>query len=132
MGRSIGFMLGHEFSGIKDGVKVDFAFSVKGGHERKRMASDFIPVSKMVDAYVFGELNMQKEHAFEDRAEWKDLYDLYWMGRLYPKEFRIGDKEKFRFALDRLSVPKTADSFIPVQKRMNWSEIIETMRLLSA
>ncbi len=131
MSRSIGFLLNYEFEGVKDAVKVDFAFSINGAYGRKQMASDFLPVSKLVNVYALMELNMQKEHAFEDRIEWKDIYDLYWMNKLYPNEFKIRDKDRFRAALNRLNVPKTANSFIPVQKRTNWAQVIETMRLLS-
>ncbi len=131
MRHSIGFLLSYEFEGIKDVVKVDFAFSIKGAYERKQMVSDFLPISKLVNVYTLRELNLQKEHAFEDRIEWKDIYDLYWMNKLYPNEFEIHDKNKFRVALNRISVPKTANSFIPVQKRTNWAQVIETMRLIS-
>ncbi|MHB1830332.1 MAG: nucleotidyl transferase AbiEii/AbiGii toxin family protein [Candidatus Micrarchaeaceae archaeon] len=131
MRHSVGFLLNYEFEGVKDVVKVDFAFSINGAYERKQMVSDFLPISKLVNVYMLRELNLQKEYAFEDRIEWKDIYDLYWMNKLYPNEFKIHDKEKFRAALDRLSVPKTANSFIPVQKRTNWTQVIETMRSLS-
>ncbi len=130
MRHSVGFLLGYEFEGIKDGVKVDFAFSIKGGSERKQITSDFLPISKRVDVYALKELILQKEHAFEDRMEWKDLYDLYWLSRLHTGEFRIGDKAHFAAALDRISVPKAANAFIPVQKRPNWDEITETMKRL--
>lgn len=129
MGRSIGFLLGYEFAGIKDAVKADFSFSIKGTYERKQMTSDFLPISKRIDVYLLNELVLQKERAFENRIEWKDLYDLYWIRKLHPNEFKISNKEKFARALDSINVPKTANSFIPVQKRSNWAEIIETLKL---
>ena len=131
MGRSIGFLLGYEFEGIKDSAKVDFSFSIKGEHEKKQMASDFLPISKRIEVYSLHDLIMQKERTFESRLEWKDLYDLYWLSRLYPKEFVVNDKEKFKNALGRISIPKSANSFIPTQKRTNWRELIEALDMLS-
>jgi hypothetical protein len=56
------------------------------------------------------------------------MYDLYWIKNLYPARFRIYDKGRFSAAVDQISVPKTANSFIPIQKRVNWEEVKEEMR----
>ena len=124
---ALGFLLAYDFSGVKDVLKVDFSFGIKGAAEEWRLVSDFLPVSKRTTMYGFTELNMQKELAFEGRAEWKDLYDLYWMSELYPQRFRINSTSKFSSALQRLSVPKTANAFIPRQKRVNWNMVKEKM-----
>lgn len=124
---SIGFALAYTFSGVEDVVKVDVSFGVRGGHEKRKAASDFLPVSKRVEMYTFRELNRQKEGAILERKEWKDLYDLYWMMETEPKEFRIKDKEAFRAAVATLQVPKTANAYIPSAKRPNWGEVIEKM-----
>ncbi len=128
MGRSIGFMLGYEFAEIKDAVKVDFAFGIKGEHGKRDMISDFVPVSKRVTMYGIKDLARQKENAFKERLEWKDLYDLYWISRLYPKEFEVHDMEGFKEALAKIRIPKTANAYIPVQKRLNWTEINEALK----
>jgi len=78
--------------------------------------------------YTFNELNAQKEEAIRDRKEWKDLYDLYWMKRLYPQDFMIRDKKTFLEAIDQLQVPKTANAYIPSTKRLNWEEVMEDMK----
>jgi predicted nucleotidyltransferase component of viral defense system len=130
MGRSIGFLLGYEFEGIRDSVKVDFAFTIKGTHGRMQMSSDFLPISKRTEVYGLKELIAQKEGVFEDRKEWKDLYDLYWLSRLYKDEFIIHNPTKFRDAIGSVKMPKIANAFIPVQKRPNWTELVETLRAL--
>jgi predicted nucleotidyltransferase component of viral defense system len=121
---SIGFMLQYEFSGIKDVVRLDISFGIKGKSRKRRAASDFIPVSKLVTMYEFEALNLQKERAFEERYEWKDIYDLYWMHELYPNDFKISNTAEFEMALSKTSVPKTANAYIPVSKRINWNEMI--------
>ena len=121
---SIGFILQYEFMGINDVVRVDVSFGIKGKSEKRRLVSDFIPVSKIVTVYSFSVLNNQKESAFEERREWKDIYDLYWMHELYPSGFKIRNKASFKDALSKITVPKTANAYIPVQKRMNWDELI--------
>lgn len=126
---AIGFLLEYEFGGVKDAVKVDFSFGIEGSPENRKVVSDFIPVSKKARLYGFGDLNAQKERAFEGRFEWKDLYDLYWMSELYPKDFRINNRTKFASALAKLSVPKTANTFIPSQKRVNWAAVKEKMEI---
>ena len=125
---SIGFLLEYEFGGVKDAVKVDFSFGVKGKFEKRKVLSDFIPVSKRAMVYIFKDLNAQKERAFEERREWKDLYDLYWMSELYPEEFKISSRKEFDSVLAEISIPKTANAFIPSQKRVNWEEVKEKMR----
>lgn len=125
---SIGFMLAYTFNGVEDGVKAEVSFGLKGGHEKRKASSDFLPVSKRVDMYTFGELNSQKEEAILERREWKDLYDLYWMHEEDPKEFRIKDRKAFVEALEKLQVPKTANAYIPSAKRLNWEEVKERMR----
>ncbi|MDE1824963.1 MAG: nucleotidyl transferase AbiEii/AbiGii toxin family protein [Candidatus Micrarchaeota archaeon] len=125
---SIGFMMAYRFEGIRDVVRLDLSFGVKKNIEMRRVSSDFIPVSKIVSMYDFGELNHQKESAFEERKEWKDAYDLYWMHELYPSEFRIGDRAKFKEVLSNIRVPKFANAYIPAQKRPNWDEVIEKLR----
>ncbi|MCX6778579.1 MAG: nucleotidyl transferase AbiEii/AbiGii toxin family protein [Candidatus Micrarchaeota archaeon] len=127
---SIGFALAYEFQGVEDSVKVDVSFGIKGKSESRKASSDFLPVSKRVVMYEFPELNRQKELAFEERREWKDLYDLYCMSEMHPKEFRIHSKSAFGSALDSISVPKTANAFIPREKRPNWEEVRQTMREL--
>ncbi len=125
---SIGFMLAYSFNGVEDAVKVEISFGVKGPHEKRKAASDFLPVSKRVEMYALEELNAQKEGAILDRREWKDLYDLYWMWKLYPKEFRIRDKKAFLEVIGKLQVPKTANAYIPSTKRPNWEEVRENMK----
>jgi predicted nucleotidyltransferase component of viral defense system len=124
---SIGFLLEYESEGVKDAVKVDFSFGIKGKPEVRKLVSDFIPVSKRATVYSFKDLNFQKERSFEERREWKDLYDLYWMSELYPSEFKIRDRKRFDVALAEIRVPKTANAFIPSQKRVNWEEVKEKM-----
>lgn len=128
MKHGIGFTLGYEFEDIKDAVKVDFAFKINGKYAKKEIVSDFIPVSKRITMYEISDLIKQKEHAFEERMEWKDLYDLYWINVLHPNEFAISNKQRFKSALENIRIPKTANSFIPVQKRINWVETIELMK----
>lgn len=125
---SMGFMLAYSFNDVRDAVKVEVSFGVKGKHEKRKALSDFLPLSKRVEAYAFHELNMQKEKAFAERREWKDLYDLYWMGELYPKEFTIKGRKEFKEALENLQVPKTANAYIPGTKRLNWDEVRERMK----
>jgi predicted nucleotidyltransferase component of viral defense system len=132
---AIGFLLGYSFEGLTDGVKVDVALKGRtwdGSEavvvEKTKAVSDFIPASKRVMMYRFEELNSQKESAFKERHEWKDIYDLYWMKTLYPARFRINDKIAFAKALDSLTVPKTANSYIPSTKRPNWAELKEEMK----
>jgi len=124
---SIGFALAYTFNGVEDVVKVDISFGVKGGHETRKAVSDFLPVSKRVEMYAFKELNLQKEKAILERKEWKDLYDLYWMSKANPKEFKIRDAKAFGEALENLQVPKTANAYIPGAKRPNWNEVKEEM-----
>ncbi len=124
---AIGFLLKYEYAGVADVVKLDLSFGTGGKAERRSVASDFLPLSKRVTMYGFGELNAQKERALEGRREWKDLYDLYWMARLYPKEFRIADGKAMGVALGAMRIPKTANSYIPVQKRINWDEAKELL-----
>ena len=125
---SIGFMLAYSFNGVEDVVKAEVSFGVKGQHEKRKVISDFLPVSKRIEMYTFQELNRQKEEAIEDRREWKDLYDLYWMKYLYSKEFKIKNKTAFREAVENLQVPKTANAYIPSTKRLNWEEVKEKMK----
>ena len=125
---SIGFMLAYSFNEVEDAVKVEISFGVKGLHEKRKAVSDFLPVSKRVEMYTLEELNAQKEGAIQDRREWKDLYDLYWMGKLYPKEFKIKNKKIFWEAIEKLQVPKTANAYIPSTKRLNWEEARESMK----
>jgi predicted nucleotidyltransferase component of viral defense system len=125
---AIGFQLAYEFGRIKDTIKADFAFSVKGDFEKAKLVSDFLPISKRADVYTFNVLNAQKEGAFEDRKEWKDLYDLYWMKNLHKSRFKVCNKVRFNAALNEINVPKTANSFIPIQKRVNWEEVLENMK----
>ena len=91
-----------------------------------------MPISKIVSMYGLKELNSQKEAAFEERREWKDLYDLYWIHELYTDAFRIKDKVKFMEALSNTNVPKTANAYIPAQKRPNWNELVETLSQAAA
>ncbi len=125
---SIGFMMAYQFDGIRDVVRLDISFGIKKKIEMRRVASDFIPVSKIALMYDFRELNHQKESAFEERKEWKDIYDLYWMHELYTSEFRIKNRAKFKEALSNTNVPKTANAYIPAQKRPNWDEVIEKLK----
>ena len=120
--------MGYEFESIRDIVRLDISFGIKNKTEKIRAVSDFIPVSKIVPMYDFRELNQQKESAFEERKEWKDLYDLYWMHELYALKFKINDKQKFKEALLNMTVSKTANAYIPAQKRPNWDEVIETLK----
>jgi hypothetical protein len=108
-------------------VKVEVSFGIKGDSEKRKAVSDFLPVSKRVGMYVFPELNRQKELAFGQRKEWKDLYDLYWMQELYPKEFKISSRKAFQEAISSMSIPKTANAYIPRAKRVNWDEVREHM-----
>ena len=124
---SIGFMLAYSFNGVEDVVKAEVSFGVKGQHEKRKAVSDFLPVSKRVEMYAFHELNAQKEEAIQDRREWKDLYDFYWMKYLYPKEFKIKNKKAFIEAVENLQVPKTANAYIPTTKRPNREEVQEKM-----
>lgn len=125
---SIGFMFAYSFNGVKDALKAEISFGVKGSHEKRKAASDFLPISKRADMYSFQELNRQKEEAIQERREWKDLYDLYWMKELYPKDFRIKNKKAFAEALENLQVPKIANAYIPSTKRPNWEEVREMMK----
>jgi predicted nucleotidyltransferase component of viral defense system len=125
---SIGFSMAYKFDSIRDVVRLDISFGIKNKIEKRRAASDFIPVSKIAPMYGFSELNHQKESAFEERREWKDIYDLYWMHELYPHEFRIKYKTKFAEALSTTNVPKIANAYIPAQKRPNWDEVIEKLK----
>ncbi len=124
---SLGFLFEYDFGRVKDAVKVEFSFGIKGAAERRKAASDFLPISKRVEMYIFPELNRQKELAFEQRKEWKDLYDLYWMQELYPKEFKITGRKAFLEAISSMSIEKTANAYIPRAKRMNWEEVKEHM-----
>ncbi|MGC8649292.1 MAG: nucleotidyl transferase AbiEii/AbiGii toxin family protein [Candidatus Micrarchaeia archaeon] len=125
---SIGFVMSYQFENIKDVVKLDISFGIKNKIEKKRIVSDFIPASKIVSMYSFEELNYQKEVAFEERREWKDIYDLYWMHELYTPKFRITNKTKFKNALLNIDVPKIANAYIPVQNRPNWKEVIDKLK----
>ncbi len=125
---SIGFLMAYKFDNIRDVVRLDISFGIKEKIEKRRITSDFIPVSKIVPMYNFRELNNQKESVFEERKEWKDIYDLYWMYELYPNEFRIKNKTKFMEALSNTNVPKIANAYIPAQKRSNWDEVIERLK----
>lgn len=125
---SIGFMMAYQFDSIRDVVRLDISFGIKNKIEKRRVTSDFIPVSKIMPMYDFRELNRQKESAFEERKEWKDIYDLYWMRELYQNEFRVKNKTKFAEALLNTNVPKTANAYIPAQKRPNWDEVIEKLK----
>ncbi len=125
---SIGFMMSYKFEDIRDVVRLDISFEIKNKIEKRRIVSDFIPISKIVQMYDFRELNYEKESAFEERKEWKDIYDLYWMHELYASNFRIKNKAKFAEALSNTKVPKIANAYIPVQKRPNWNEVIETLK----
>ncbi len=125
---SIGFLMAYKFDSIRDVVRLDISFGIKNKIEKRRAASDFIPVSKIVPMYNFRELNHQKESAFEERREWKDIYDLYWLHELHPHEFKIKNKTKFAEALSNTNVPKTANAYIPAQKRPNWDEVIEKLK----
>ncbi len=129
---TIGFMLAYIFNGVEDAVKVEVSFGLKGSHEKRKAVSDFLPVSKRVEMYTFQELNWQKEKAILEREEWKDLYDLYWMSEVYPKEFKIRDMKAFGEALENLQVPKTANAYIPSAKRLNWEEVKERMKRYAA
>lgn len=124
---SIGFMLSYIFGDVEDALKVEVSFGLKGRHAKARATSDFLPISKLVEIYDFGELNRQKEDAILERREWKDLYDLYWMSVAKPKEFKIKNASAFSEALQSLQVPKTANAYIPSAKRPNWDEIKEAM-----
>jgi predicted nucleotidyltransferase component of viral defense system len=125
---AIGFMMAYKFDSIIDVVRLDISFGIKNKAEKRKAISDFLPISKIVSMYGFNELNRQKEAAFEERKEWKDLYDLYWMHELYTNTFRIKDKAKFMETLSNMNVPKTANAYIPAQKRPNWNAIIETLQ----
>ena len=125
---SVGYALAYTFNGVEDVIKVDVSFGVKGGHEKRKAVSDFLPVSKRVEMYAFQELNKQKEGAILERKEWKDLYDLYWMSKADPKEFKIRNAKAFGEALEKLQVPKTANAYIPSAKRLNWDETREKMK----
>jgi predicted nucleotidyltransferase component of viral defense system len=120
--------MAYKFGTVVDAVRLDISFGIKNKIEKRRVASDFIPVSKIAPMYNFIELNNQKEAAFEERREWKDIYDLYWMHELYPREFRIKNKTKFAESLSNTNVPKTANAYIPAQKRPNWDEVIEKLK----
>ncbi len=124
---SLGFLFEYSFGGVKDAVKAEFSFGINGAAERRKAVSDFLPVSKRVEMYVFPELNRQKELAFGQRKEWKDLYDLYWMQELYPKEFKIRGRKAFQEAISSMSIQKTANAYIPRAKRLNWEEVREYM-----
>lgn len=129
---SIGFMLAYTFNDVEDAVKVEVSFGLKGSHEKRKAASDFLPVSKRVEMYAFQELNRQKEEAILERKEWKDLYDLYWMSEVSPKEFKINDMKAFGEVMETLQVPKTANAYIPSGKRINWDEAKEKMKRYAA
>ena len=74
----------------------------------------------------------QKEISFINRREWKDLYDLYWLAKLYPKEFSISNKKNFIEALNKIKVPKIANAYIPLKNRIKWKIIIEEfMRIIT-
>ncbi len=122
-----GFLFAYSFNGVEDVVKVEVSRGVEGEPARAKASSDFLPISKMAPMYSFSALNFQKERAIANRHEWKDLYDLYWMSRIRPREFSIKNKKTFRAALDALSVPKTANSFIPRANRPNWQQMKEEM-----
>ena len=121
-------MMAYNLDNIRDVVRLDISFKIKNKAEKRRVTSDFIPVAKITYMYDFAELNQQKESAFEERKEWKDIYDLYWMHALYTANFKIKNKEKFRDALSSVNVPKTANAYIPAQKRPNWDEVIEQLK----
>ncbi|HIH18446.1 TPA: nucleotidyl transferase AbiEii/AbiGii toxin family protein [Candidatus Micrarchaeota archaeon] len=125
---SIGFTLAYTFNETEDAVKAEVSFGLKGGHEKRKAVSDFLPVSKRAEMYTFRELNRQKEEAILERKEWKDLYDLYWMSEVNAKEFKIRDMKAFGEVLETLQVPKTANAYIPSAKRLNWEEIKERMK----
>lgn len=125
---TVGFLFAYSFNGVQDAVKTEVSFGIKGKHEKTKLTSDFLPVSKLAEAYSFKELNAQKERAIIDRKEWKDLYDLYWMSQTRPEEFKITDKATFKEAVENLQVPKAANAYIPVGKRPNWDEVKEKMQ----
>ena len=125
---SIGFMMQYEFGNIRDAVRLDISFGIKGKFEKRQAISDFIPVSKIAYMYSLEELVQQKEQAFEERLEWKDLYDLYWISELYHSYFKIKNKTPFASALYDMRVPKIANAYIPVQKRPNWNAVIEELQ----
>ncbi len=125
---TVGYMFAYVFNDVQDVIKVEVSFGVDGKFEKKKMISDFLPISKIVQTYAFEELNWQKEQAIINRREWKDLYDLYWMSK--NDGFKIRNKLEFVNAIKNLVVPKTANAYIPITKRPNWDEVKEVMMSL--
>ena len=125
---AIGYQFSYSLGHIVDVVTVDVAFGTKGSHETVKMASDFLPVSKRVKSYPLESLVTQKEKAFLERREWKDLYDLYWVKNLFPARFSVSDKDALARILDGLKIPKYANSYIPLTKRLNWQAVIEDLK----
>jgi len=53
------------------------------------------------------------------------LYDLYWIAKLYSKEFSISNKKAFLGALDKVRVLKIANAYIPLKNRVEWKVLVE-------
>ncbi len=125
-----GFEIAYSYGKIRDIVKLEFSCKIAGNYSITTLKSEFLPLSLRFKVYTLKELIRQKEKSFINRREWKDLYDLYWMTKLYSKEFSISNKNAFLEALNKVRVPKIANSYIPLKNRVGWKVLIEEMREL--
>ena len=123
-----GFEVAYTYGKIKDVVKLEFSQKIAGNYSIILLKSEFLPLSLRFKVYNLKELIRQKEKSFINRREWKDLYDLYWIAKLYPKEFSISDKNAFLDALAKIKVPKIANAYIPLKNRVEWKVLIEEIR----
>lgn len=126
-----GFEIAYTYGKIKDIVKLEFSCKMASpNYYITTLKSEFLPLSLRFKVYTLKELIRQKEKAFINRREWKDLYDLYWIAKLYSKEFSISNKKTFLEALDNVRVPKIANAYIPLKNRVEWEVLVEEMREL--
>jgi len=123
-----GFEVAYTYGKIKDVVKLEFSQKIAGNYSIILLKSEFLPLSLRFKVYNLKELIRQKEKSFINRREWKDLYDLYWIAKLYPKEFSISDKKAFSDALAKIKVPKIANAYIPLKNRVEWKVLVEELR----
>ncbi len=120
-----GFEIAYTYENIKDVIRLDFSMPIKGNCSISTLKSEFLPLSIRFRAYTLKELIKQKETTFLNRKEWKDLYDLFWISKFYPDQFKISDKKKFIEILSKIKVPKIANAYIPLKNRIEGRIIIE-------
>ena len=122
-----GFEVTYTYGKIKDVVKLEFSQKIASNYSIILLKSEFLPLSLRFKVYNLKELIRQKEKSFINRREWKDLYDLYWIAKLYPKEFFISNKKAFSDALAKIKVPKIANAYIPLKNRVEWKVLVEEL-----